>query len=533
MAHPTRVVFQSRRGAVASPHYLASVAGLGVLQRGGSAVDAIIAMNSTLGVVYPHMTGMGGDAFWLIYDKASNKVHALNGSGRAVGNATRDYYRSQGHSVIPQRGVHAALTVPGAVDSWCMAHERHGRLPLGEVLAPAISHARHGFPVSAGQQRFSEERLDVLSQLPGTRDVFLPGGAPPKMGQLMRMPKLAETMEAIAARGRAGFYDGPVADEIIRSVQAEGGVWEKRDLTAHLGNWGEPISTSYRGYQAYQHPPNCQGFVHLMKLNVLENFDLSKFSDTGADYAHLLVEASKLIFQDRDRYLTDPEHSHIPLDQLLSKEYGAELAKRIDLSKVARDERKPMGSDTTCTVAVDGEGNAVSMIQSLYHEFGSAVVAGDTGVVLQNRGSFFSLEEGHVNRLEPGKRSFHTLMPGMLLKDGAPFLVYGTMGGEGQPQTSTILATRVVDYGLDVQEAIDRPRWLYGRTWGEESKALRLESRFGDAVAQDLRQRGHDVQILDEWSDLTGHAAAIQCNQETGVLAAGADPRGEGIALGW
>ena len=533
MAQPTRSLMQARRGAVASPHYLASVAGLRLLQSGGNAVDAIIAMNATLGVVYPHMTGMGGDAFWLIYDKAGRKVHALNGSGRAVKNATRDFYRRQGYAAIPQRGVLAAPTVPGAVDSWCMAHDRFGRAPLGEVLAPAIAYAREGFPVCAGQQRFSEERLDVLSQMAATRDVFLPGGKAPRTGQVMRMPKLATTMEAVAAHGRAGFYDGPVADEIVRAVQAEGGLWEKDDLAGHRGNWGEPISTDYRGYWAYQHPPNCQGLVHLMKLNVLENFGLSKFPDTGADYAHLMVEASKLIFQDRDRYLTDPERAHIPLDQLLSKDYAAELARRIDLGSVVQDERVPMGQDTTCTVAVDGDGNAVSMIQSLYHEFGSAVVAGETGMVLQNRGSFFSLDENHVNRLEPGKRSFHTLMPGMLLKDDAPFLVYGTMGGEGQPQTSTIMATRVVDFGLDVQEALDRPRWLYGRTWGEDTKALRLESRFGADVAGDLRRRGHDVQILDAWSDLTGHAAAIQCNHDTGVLTAGADARGEGVALGW
>ena len=533
MAQPTRSLMQAKRGAVASPHYLASAAGLRVLQQGGNAVDSIIAMNSTLGVVYPHMTGMGGDAFWLVFDKASGKVHALNGSGRAVGNATRDRYTSEGHSTIPQRGVLAALTVPGVVDSWCMAHERFGRLPLGEVLAPAIEYAREGFPVSASQARFSAERLEILSQLAVTRKVFLPDDKAPQTGQLMRMPKLADTMEAIVAHGRKGFYEGAVAEEIIRSVQAEGGFWELRDLADHRGNWVEPIHTDYRGYTAYQHPPNCQGLVHLMMLNVLEHFDLSKYSDTGADYAHLLVEISKQIFQDRDRYLTDPEHAHIPLDQLLSKKYAAEIAQRIRLDTAASDQREPMGSDTTCTVAVDGQGNAVSMIQSLYHEFGSAMVAGDTGMVLQNRGSFFSLDANHVNSLEPGKRCFHTLMPGMLLRDGAPYLVYGTMGGEGQPQTSTMLATRVIDFGLDVQSAIDRPRWLYGRTWGEESKALRLENRFGGAVEDELRKRGHDVQILDEWSDLTGHAAAIQCNPDTGVLSAGADPRGDGIALGW
>lgn len=531
--HLTRPLLQARRGAVASPHYLASVAGLEILQAGGSAVDAIIAMNATLGVVYPHMTGMGGDAFWLIFDKKAGKVHALNGSGRAVGKATREHYRRLGHSAIPQRGVHAAATVPGTVDSWCMAHERFGKLSMAALLKSAIGYAREGFPVCAGLERFVKDRQDVLTHFKATSDAYLPGGALPRTGSVMRMPHLAETMEAVAANGQDGFYGGPVANEMVRAVQAEGGVWEKDDLEQHHGDWVDPVSTTYRGHHAYQHPPNCQGFVHLMMLNVLENFDLTRFSDTSADYAHLLVEASKLTFEDRDRYLTDPEFADIPLDRLLSKEYAAELASRIDLGRAAGDLRAPMGQDTTCTVAVDGEGNAVSMIQSIYHEFGSGFIAGETGILLQNRGSFFSLEDDHVNRLEPGKRSFHTLMPGMLLKDGQPHLVYGTMGGEGQPQTSTMLATRVVDYGFDVQSAIDRPRWLYGRTWGEETSALRVESRFGEAISDELRGRGHEIEILDAWSDLTGHAAAIQCHPEHGVLAAGADPRGEGIALGW
>lgn len=533
MVQTTRALMQARQGAVASPHYLATAAGLRVLQEGGSAVDAAIAVNSTLGVVYPHMTGMGGDAFWLIYDRADQKVHALNGTGRSARNATRELYRKGGHTRIPERGAMAAVTIPGTVDSWCMAHERFGKLPLGASLRSAIDYARDGYPVSAGQARFSRDRIDVLSQSELTRKTFLPGDAAPEIGSLMRFPRLAETMETVAEQGRSGFYEGAVAEEIVRSLGAEGGYWEIEDLQDHSGTWGDPITTSYRGFEAYQHPPNSQGFVHLMLLNVLEQFDLGKISDTSADYAHLIVEASKLIFADRDRYLTDPAHCDIPMEQLLSKEYAKEIAARIRMDRVAGDLRAPMGQDTTCTVVVDGAGNAVSIIQSLYHEFGSAVIAGESGVLLQNRGSSFSLEEDHVNRLEPGKRCFHTLMPGMLLKDDLPHLVYGTMGGEGQPQTSTMIASRVVDYGFDVQTALDRPRWLYGRTWGEDTKSLRIETRFGEDVIADLRQRGHDVEPAGDWNDVTGHAAAIQCNQETGVLSAGADARGEGIALGW
>lgn len=533
MAQLTRALMQARNGAVASPHYLATAAGLRILQQGGSAVDAAIAVNSTLGVVYPHMTGMGGDAFWLIYDRAEQKVHALNGTGRSARNATRSRYQKAGHARIPERGTMAAVTVPGAVDSWCMAHGRFGVLSLGACLQPAIDYARNGYPVSVGQARFSRDRLEVLSQSDLTRTTFLPDDAAPAVGSLMRFPRLAETMETVASKGRSGFYEGAVAEEIVRSLGAQGGYWEIEDLNDHCGTWGEPITTGYRGFQAYQHPPNSQGFVHLMLLNVLEQFDLSKIPDTSADYAHLVVEACKFIFADRDRYLTDPAHCDIPMDQLLSKDYANEIAARIRMDRAAGDLREPMGQDTTCTVVVDNAGNAVSIIQSLYHEFGSAVIAGETGVLLQNRGASFSLEEDHVNCLEPGKRCFHTLMPGMLLKDGLPHLVYGTMGGEGQPQTSTMIASRVVDYGLDVQAALDRPRWLYGRTWGEDTKSLRIETRFGDDVVDDLRRRGHDVEPAGEWNDVTGHAAAIQCNHATGVLSAGADARGEGVALGW
>ena len=530
---PSRPAAMGTEGMVASPHYLATLAGLRTLQDGGTAVDAAITVNATLGVVYPHMTGMGGDAFWLVYDAESCEVLALNGSGRAVASASRASYAARGETAIPLRGGRALVTVPGAVDSWCLVHERLGRLPLTAVLEPAIRYARDGYPVSAGQARFTEAVASVLGEHEGTARAFLPGGRVPQPGELLRYPGLATTMDKVAREGRAGFYEGEVRDEIVRAVGEAGGGWEAADLESHTGDWTLPLSRGYRGRTLYQHPPNSQGFAHLMIMGILEHFDVAAMVPDGPEYLHLVVEATKLAFADRDRYLTDPDHGAIPLDRLLSSEYAARLTGHIDLDRAAPTALAPRGQDTTSTVVVDRWRNCASVIQSLYHEFGSGVVAGETGVLLQNRGCAFSLEDDHVNRLEPGKRSFHTLMPGLMLRDGRPELVYGTMGGEGQPQTSTALVTRVVDFGEDVQDAIDDPRWLYGRTWGEETTSLRLEDRFGADVAEELARRGHDVEVMEAWSDLAGHAAAIRIDQHSGVLTGAADPRGEGIAAGW
>ena len=532
MRRTTRPVALARRGMVASPHYLASGAGLRVLQDGGTAVDAAVAINSTLGVVYPHMTGAGGDAFWLIYDAAGRRVHALNGSGRAAGAATRERFRSRGYSTIPVRGPLSAVTVPGAVDSWCTAHDRFGRLPLARVLEPAISYARDGYFMCGGQADCLRQVADVLAEHSPQWEAL--DGAPPVMGRDVLLPRLAATLQEVAARGRDGFYTGAVAEEITSALQRAGGLLAAEDFAAHHSDWTEPLQTDYRGFDCFQHPPNSQGFAHLMLLNVLEGYDLAGMGDGSAEYVHTVAEATKLVFADRDRYLTDPQFSPVPLDDLLSKGYAGELRSRIDGGHVpSRASAAAVGGDTTCSVVVDGEGNAAAVIQSLYHECGSGFVGGETGILLQNRGSFFSLDEDHVNRLEPGKRTFHTLMPGMLLRDGRPHLVYGTMGGEGQPQTSTAVATRVVDFGHDVQEAIDAPRWLYGRTWGEETRDLRVESRFADDTVDGLRRRGHPVRVVGEFDDALGHAQAIRVDPERNLLMGGADPRGEGIALGW
>jgi gamma-glutamyltranspeptidase len=532
-SRPTRPPVMGTHGMVSSPHYLATLAGLSILQASGTAVDAAIAVNSTLGVVYPHMTGMGGDALWLIHDATSGTVHALNGSGRAVAQASRERYRHAGYQEIPQRGPQSLVTVPGAVDSWCAAHERFGKLTLADDLRQATAYARDGYPVSAGQAWFTASTRDVLAQHEPTARTFLPNGQTPQPGDLLRMPGLAHTLDLVARHGRAGFYEGAVRDEIVRAVAEAGGYWEPDDLTGHASSWTAPISTTYRTHRLYQHPPNSQGFAHLMIMNVLEHFDLGRLDTQHPQYIHLVVEATKLAFIDRDRYLTDPEHADIPLDHLLSQDYAAQLAAQIDPERAAPSHPQPMGQDTTCTVVVDQWGHAVSIIQSLYHEFGSAFVAGDTGVLLQNRGSFFALDRNHVNSLEPGKRTFHTLMPGMIFCNDDLDLVYGTMGGEGQPQTCTALVTRYLDFDEGIQDAIDQPRWLHGRTWGDETQSLRIENRFTDPTAHTLRQLGHPVEPVDAWSDLAGHAAAIRVNHHTGVLTGAADARGEGIAAGW
>ena len=523
----------SLRGMVCSPHYLATAAGQAILREGGSAVDAAIAVNAVLGVVFPHMTGIGGDAFWLIHSNSASAPVALNGSGRAVGAATRDWYRERELEVIPHRGVLAALTVPGAVDSWCMAHERYGRLPLSVVLEPAIEHARHGYPVGESQARFTAECVDALNGCPVASAQFLPDGRAPHPGDVMRQSALADTLETIARHGRAGFYEGDVAAEIVRHLGAAGQAWTANDLADHRGDWAEPIATQYRGLDCYQTPPNSQGFAHLIMLNILEQFDVAALHDDPATYVDLVVAATREAFIVRDRYLTDPAFHDIPLPRLLSKDFARECAARIRDGQRNEYQAQSIGGDTTATTVVDGQGNAVSLIQSIYHEWGAATMAGDTGVLLQNRGALFSLADDHVNRLEPGKRSFHTLMPSMAYRAGRPWLVYGTMGGEGQPQTCTALLTRMLDFGLDPQRALDAPRWLYGRSWGTATDALRVEARFDESIDARLAARGHDVERVGAWESMMGHAVAIRIDPTTGVLHGAADPRSEGIALGW
>ncbi|RUS48081.1 gamma-glutamyltransferase [Cohnella sp. AR92] len=517
------------RTMVVSPHHLATAAGTRILQRGGNAFDAAVAVSACLAVVYPHMTSMGGDSFWLMHHAGEGGVTAYNASGRAGRLATREQFDAP---EIPKRGPRSAITVPGMVDGWAAVLERYGRLTLGDVLEPAIDYAKNGFPLSPDQHENTLARLDVLRDQPYTSRIYLPGGEVPQVGSRFYQRNLGESLVKLAQGGRDAFYRGEIARTIVQHLGERNGLLTLEDFESHSGQWVKPVSGSYRGLDLYQVPPNSQGFTGIMALQILENFDIAGIPHGSFDYYHLLIESLKLSFRDRDRYLTDPDFSEIPLEKLLSKAYAAELASLIDRGRTIPVSTRPVGSDTAYAAVVDEDGNAVSFIQSLYFEFGSAVTAGETGILLQNRGSFFSLDPLHVNRLEPGKRTFHTLMPAMAMRDGKPHLLYGTQGGEGQPQTQTAVLTRMVDYGMDPQSAVSAPRWVWGRTWGEQTQDLKLEARVDPRVAQALAEAGHSVRVVGEFDGIVGHAHAIRI-EENGIRTGGTDPRCDGAAIGW
>jgi len=522
------------RGAVAAPHHEATQAGLTMLQRGGSAADAAIAANAVLAVVYPHMAGLGGDLFCLLWDASTRTLAGLNASGRSGAAATIDWYRGQGHDTIPSRGPLSCVTVPGAVDGWWQLHQRQGNLAWNDLFGPAIELAREGCAVPQSLAAWSTIDSDILDADPTARSTFKPSGRPLQMGDRLVQPSLAGTLRAIAAGGPDVFYRGEIAERICKYLQPGGCLLTPDDFAANRADWVNPISASYRGRTVYQLPPNTQGFAALEMLGILDGLDVAALGDGTVEYVHTLAEAARLAFVDRDRYLTDPAFLDIPLDRLLSPEHAAILRSRLDPTRKGTPEAlPPAGGDTCYLCAVDRDGNAVSLIQSVFFDFGSGVVAGDTGLIVQNRGSFFSLDASHPNRLEPGKRTFHTLIPAALVEDGALAMVYGTMGGEGQPQTQAAVLTRVLDFGYDVQRAVEAPRWLYGRTWGQQSAALTLEESFPAGVAERLAVMGHEVRVVPAWSDTMGHAQAISIDRERGVYWAAADPRGDGSAAGW
>ncbi|NBD23835.1 gamma-glutamyltransferase [Paenibacillus glycinis] len=518
---------------VVSPHYLASAAGARILQQGGNAFDAAVAVSACLAVVYPHMTGLGGDSFWLTHSRSDRAVRAYNASGRSGYRASRALYA--GLTAIPQRGVRSVVTVPGMVDGWDAVLREYGTMTLAETLEPAIGYAERGFPLSRDQYRNTLQRHPVLSVMPETSAVYTPGGTVPLTGSRFVQRNLAQSLRQLAQFGRDGFYKGMLGRRIAAYLANRGGVLNADDFADHQGAWETPLRGSYKGLTLYQAPPNSQGFTGIMAPQIIEGFG---FGEGGSvehgsfAYYHLQIEALKLAFRDRDAVLTDPDFSAIPVDRLISREYCRALARRIDPARALPIKSEPVGSDTAYAAVVDGEGNAVSFIQSLYFEFGSGVTAGDTGILLQNRGSFFSLDPNHVNTLEPRKRTFHTLMPAMAFSGDAPYLLYGTQGGEGQPQTQCALLTRMVDYGMDPQSAVGAPRWVWGRTWGEEEQGLRVESRVPETVRGELARAGHLVRTVDAFDGVVGHAHAILIDGN-GFRLGGADPRSDGQAIGW
>lgn len=526
IGRPTTLAFN---GMVASPHSLASAAGVQALRDGGSAIDAVIAANAVLTVVYPDQTSIGGDCFLLYFDAAEKRVHALNGSGRAPQLADREALIAAGHARMPARGIHA-VTVPGTIAAWSTAHARFGRLDFARLLQPAIHYARDGFPLSPNV-------ADSIAHAAGSawmsdlEPILYPGGRLPSAGSRMRLPRLADSLDAIASGGRDVFYTGAIAEQILAASRRLGGTFSASDLADHRAEWVEPVSTTYRDVTVLEFPPNSQGMTALVELNLAEQV-AAPATWGSADHLHPLIEAKKLAFAVRDRYVSDPAFVSIDTDRLTSKAYAAALWRSYDPA-VAGTGTLTEAGDTVYLCAVDGDGNAASIIQSVYLDFGSGVVADDTGIVLQCRGAYFSLDENHVNRLEGGKRTIHTLMPGMLLRDGELLGPIGTQGGDAQAQVHLQLITNLIDYGMEPQAAIEAPRWVAGGGPGSDLRLVGLESRFPEQTFVDLERRGHVVQRTSAFDVHFGHAQMILRDQETGLLRGGADPRADGVALGY
>jgi gamma-glutamyltranspeptidase len=527
------------RGIVTCSHVLASTAGVEMLRGGGSAVDAAIAAAAVLSVVYPHMTSIGGDSFWLVHPARTGGVRFLDGGGRAPAAATIAAFEARGLAEVPYRGVlPATVTVPGAIDSWLEAHAAYGRLPLPRVLAPAIECARDGFPVGARLAYWIDSVATMLAESPEAAAIFLPGGRPLGDGQRLRNPDLARTLEAIASAGRGGFYEGEVAREIARWSRARGGLIEEGDLRAQRARWGEPLSSTYRGITLYETPPPTQGVSVLQMLRLIEPYDLGAMDFLGPDHVHLLVQAKQIAFHDRDRVLADPDFAKVPVERLLSPDYAAERRRLVDMRRALPWDEVPsfgtLAGDTVYVAAVDAEGSAASLIHSVYGLFGAGVVAGRTGVVMQNRGAYFSLDPTHPNRLEPGKRPLHTLIASLAFRGDRLWQVMGCMGADGQPQIHLQAYTAMIDFGLDVQQAMEAPRWLSGR-FGllEPRDLLNLEGRVPPATGAELARRGHTVNQWGPWNERAGHAHGITIDPATGARHGGCDPRSDGVALGY
>jgi gamma-glutamyltranspeptidase/glutathione hydrolase len=533
MANTYGTPVYSADGVVASPHYLASLAGIDVLRDGGSAVDAAIAANVVLSVVWPHMCGPGGDLFAQVWSAPDNKLFGLNASGRAGGGMSAAAYRAQGLESMPQRGV-LSITVPGAVDGWFTLHQRFGRLEMQRVARDGIHYARDGFRLTPYTADAIRSAAQLLAKLGDGARVFMPNGRAPSAGDELVQADLANTLEMLARDGSGTMYSGSIGERIVEFLAANGAGLTAADFGRQRSEWVEPISVEYRGAEIFQIPPNSQGVALLEILAMLDGVDLTAWGLGSAELLHQLVERNKLAMADRDAYVADPALSEVRLDHLLDRGRAAE---RAGLIGAAAAPPKPAAGrlakgDTIYLCTADRDGNVVSLIQSLYFDFGSGVQVPGTGVTLHNRGHGFNLLEGHPNALAPRKRPMHTLMPGFAMASDQPWLCFGTRGAGGQPQTGLQLLTGLLDFGLDLQAAIEAPRWAHGAP-GERfpASALVLENRFGQSVVDQLADRGHTVMLADAVDTVMGTLQTVLVDTSKGCFVAATDPRGDGVAL--
>ncbi len=557
----TRSEVIARHGMAATSQPLATQAAIEILRKGGNAVDAAIAANACLALMEPTGCGLGGDLFAIVWDAKGGKLHGLNASGRSPLGLTREQLlRELGDGKqIPKFGP-LPVTVPGCVDGWFELHARFGKLPMSEVLAPAIRYAREGFPVSELIAYYWRSGERVLKDYPGFSETFLPGGKAPRKGEIFRNPGLAETLETLARDGRDAFYKGALAERMDAFFQRTGCYLRKRDLELHTSTWIEPVSTSYRGFEVWELPPNGQGIAALQMLNILEGYDLKEMGHNSPEYLHLMIEAKKVVFEDRARYYADPDFADLPVDVLISKEYAAQRRKLINMQKAAasfpagelewaRDgrpqppvdrlieaEEKLRDGDTIYLTVADADRNMVSLINSNYRGFGSGLCPDGLGFCLQDRGELFTLEPGHPNVYEPHKRPFHTIIPAFITKDGQPYMSFGVMGGDMQPQGHVQIVCNMIDFGMNLQEAGDAARWYHTRSsepTGErmsDGGAVALESGVDAATREKLGELGHRIERM---VGPFGGYQAILYDAKNDVYYGASESRKDGQAAGY
>lgn len=520
---PGRSPVISCDGMAATSHPLATLAAIDVLRAGGTAADAAVTAAATLCVVEPHMTGFAGDCFTLV-SEPGKPVWGYNGCGRAGAKASAEALRAKGMDAIGMTSVHA-VTVPGTIEAWEAILKAHGRFGLDRALQPAIKYAEGGFPVAQRVAWDWERQIAKLKADPGASRHYLFDGQAPKEGDVIRFPALAQTLKTIAAKGARAFYEGEIADDIAATVAARGSFLTAEDFAAHRGDAVTPISTNYRGLDLVEIPPNGQGITALVMLNILENFDVAALDPIGPERFHLVLEAARLGFAVRDTHIADPAHMRIGVGGLLDKAFGKKLASLIDMKKRAKLPSAPTpGSDTVYLTVVDRDRRAVSFINSLYSAFGTGICTEKTGILLTNRGACFTLEQDHPNMLGPNKRPMHTIIPAMTMRDGRCDMSFGVMGAHYQPMGHVQIVNNMIDYGMDVQQAIDCPRFFF------EGEKTDVERGTPAATVAGLKQRGHDVvTAASPW----GGAQAIKIDWDRGVLIAGSEPRKDGCALGY
>lgn len=535
-----RSVVMAPHGMVATSHPLAAQIGLDILKKGGNAIDAAIATNAALGLMEPMSCGIGGDLFAIVWDAKTKKLYGLNASGRSPYKATREYFQKKGYKHIPTLGP-LSWSVPGCVDGWAELQKRFGSLSMNDLLSPSISYAENGFPVTeviAGYWAGAEQKLQRTRTASMT---YLIDGKSPRKGQVFKNPYLANTYRAIAKHGRDAFYKGELAKAMVKYSEKAGGLFSMKDFENHSSTWIDPVSTTYRGHRIWELPPNGQGIAALQMLNILEKYDLKKLGPDSADYWHLFLEAKKLTFEDRAKFYADMDKADVPVKGLISKAYADQRRKLIQMDK-ALTELKPgdpkLGkADTIYLTVVDKDRNCVSLIQSTYYGFGSGMVPGKLGFTLQNRGTLFSLESDHLNRLEPHKRPFHTIIPAMVTKEDKPWFVFGVMGGDMQPQGHVQVLVNLIDFGMDVQQAGEASRMEHvGSSTPTSIPAdkrggtVRVEPGISLGIVAELNKRGHRIQRV---SRNGGGYQGILIDPKTNMLHGGSEYRKDGCAVGY